>query len=284
MKTSFHFSLLRYVYDPLTQEFVNIGVVLYSPGHRFIKAIFTSRYSRISKMFGHIDGGSFRAITRHIEAQICEYGERLERGLLLDAPPKDLASILADILPKDDTSIRFAEGGVGITEDPAKSLDTLFNRYVARYETPSDAIRRDENDVWRSFQESLKSKRVLAHLVPKMIVAPDYGYSFKQAWKNGKWNIFQPVSFDLADEGSILEKANSWVGRTNSLSSSSEEFKLFLLLGEPTNPELGNAFQKAQNLLSKIPVEWEGVREHDAKQFAEQVEEEFLKHEFETQN
>ena len=34
MKEKFYFSLLRYVYDPLTQEFVNIGVVLYSPANQ----------------------------------------------------------------------------------------------------------------------------------------------------------------------------------------------------------------------------------------------------------
>jgi len=50
MKAQFHFSLLRFVYDPLTQEFLNIGVVLFSPESNFLQARFTNRYGRISRM------------------------------------------------------------------------------------------------------------------------------------------------------------------------------------------------------------------------------------------
>ena len=67
MKAEFYFSLLRYVYDPLTQEFVNIGVVLYSPSQSFLRAMFTRRSRRISRMFGRVDGASFRVTTGYIE-------------------------------------------------------------------------------------------------------------------------------------------------------------------------------------------------------------------------
>lgn len=285
MKATFHFSLLRYVYDPLTQEFVNIGVVVYSPEHAFLRASFTTRYSRISKMFGPIEGPSFRALSRFIETQISILNEKICRGLLFQDAKKDLQAILGEILPSDDGAIRFAVGGVGITEDPAKSLDILFQRYVSRYENPNDATRRNEDDVWKSFQESLKAKRVYSHLVPKKITAPDYEYQFERSWKNGIWHVFEPVSFDMADESSILEKASKWVGRSSSLSDSPEQFKLILLLGSPTDPRLMGAFQRAQNLLrAKITGERELVQEKDAEQFAEQVEAEFRQHELESQS
>jgi len=69
-----------------------------------------------------------------------------------------------------------------------------------------------------------------------------------------------------------------------SLSDSSEPFKLFLLLGEPSDPRLGTAFQRATNLLTKkIPGQSELVRERDAEQFAEEVEQEFQNHLLESQ-
>ena len=155
MKEKFYFSLLRYVYDPLTQEFINIGVVLYSPGNCFLQAKFTSRYGRISKMFGRIDGASFRATVSYIERRISDVNERMTRGLLFRDPKQNLENILNEVVPPDDTAIRFVFGGVGMTEDPVRSLDELFQRYVVRYENPSEYEHRDENDVWRVFQEPL---------------------------------------------------------------------------------------------------------------------------------
>jgi hypothetical protein len=283
MKEKFYFSLLRYVYDPLTQEFVNIGVVLYSPSHSFLHATFTSRYGRISKMFGRIDGASFRATTGYIERKVSDANERLARGLLFHDPKESLQSILNGVVPPDDSAIRFVLGGVGITDDPALTLEELFGRYVTRYENPSETARRDETDVWKVFQEPLRTKEVFPHFSPKTITAPNYEYEFERSWKNGIWHLFEPVSFDLADERSILEKASRWVGRTMSLSDSSERFKLFLLLGEPADPRLGAAFQRARNLLTKIPGEAELIRERDAEQFAEEIEQEFQQHVLESQ-
>jgi hypothetical protein len=283
MKEKFYFSLLRYVYDPLTQEFVNIGVVLYSPSHSFLRATFTSRYGRISRMFGRIDGASFRATASYIERKVTEVSERLAGGLLFHDPTQSLQSILSEVVPPDDTAIRFVPGGVGITENPGLTLEELFGRYVTRYENLSESARRDENDVWRVFQEPLRSKEVFPHLVPKVIRAPNYEYEFERSWKNGIWHLFEPVSFDLADERSILEKASRWVGRSMSLSDSSEPFKLFLLLGEPADPRLGAAFQRASNLLAKIPGTRELIRERDAEQFADEVEQEFQNHVLESQ-
>lgn len=284
MKATFYFSLLRYVYDPLSQEFVNIGVVVYSPEHAFLRANFTSRYRRISRMFGHVEGASFRALSRYIENQIALLSDKLDRGLLFQDSKRDLQSMLGEILPADEGAIRFVAGGIGITEDPLRSLDTLYQRYVSRYENPSDTVRRTEDDVWKSFQETLKTKRVYRHLVPKKIAAPDYEYQFERSWKNGKWHVFEPVSFDLADENAILEKASKWVGRSSSLSDSPDQFKLILLLGKPTDQKLMPAYQKAQNLLSaKIPVDRELFQEEEAVKFADELEREFCQHELESQ-
>jgi hypothetical protein len=283
MKAEFYFSLLRYVYDPLTQEFVNIGVVLYSPSHSFLRATFTSRYGRVSKMFGRIDGASFRATTSFIERSVTDAHKRLERGLLFHDPKESLQSILSEVMPPDDTAIRFVLGGVGITDNPTLKLEELFGRYVTRYENPSENARREDNDVWKVFQEPLKTKEVFPHFSPKTITAPNYEYEFERSWKNGIWHLFEPVSFDLADERSILEKASRWVGRTMSLSDSSEPFKLFLLLGEPADPRLGAAFQRASNLLTKIPGKRELISERDAEQFAEEIEQEFQQHILESQ-
>lgn len=113
-----------------------------------------------------------------------------------------------------------------------------------------------------------------AQLAPKKIVAPNYDYEFQHAWKNEVWHLYEPVSLDLVDGGSIVEKANRWVGRAMSLNDSPEQFKIHLLLGEPDDPRLRGPFEKAENILRKMPGRHELVRESEAEQFAEGLESE----------
>ena len=278
MRGEFHFSVLRYVYDPVTLEFVNVGVVLYAPVHGFIRALCTNHYSRISRMFGQIDGPLYRSTTRYIESRVSALNDEMSRGLLFGNGEEKLETMLARILPPDDSALKFAAGGTGITEHPEKTLSRLFSRYVTRYETPSETSRRNDEEVWRVFREPLEKKSIAPRLSPKKITAKDYEYPFQHAWRNGIWRVYEPVSLDLVDGSSILEKANKWLGRATSLKDSEEPFKLFLLLGEPSDPALRETLNKARNILAKIPIQKELVRERDAEEFAEKVHSEFQAH------
>jgi len=60
MKISYTFSTLRYIYDPVTLEFVNVGVVVYSQEARQMRARCTAQYGRISKLFASFDGVRLR--------------------------------------------------------------------------------------------------------------------------------------------------------------------------------------------------------------------------------
>ncbi len=40
----FQFAVLRYIHDPATQEFLNVGIVVYSKEARYIRAQVSSRY------------------------------------------------------------------------------------------------------------------------------------------------------------------------------------------------------------------------------------------------
>ena len=143
--------------------------------------------------------------------------------------------------------------GVGISSNPDKTLDELFDRYVERYATRPGSSKRDNEDVWKVFREPLEKRELGSILSPKRIVGSNYDYEFQHAWKNEIWQVVEPISFDYVDGGSILDKANRWVGRATSLNDSSEEFKIHLLLGEPQDAGLYDTFVKAQNILHKIP-------------------------------
>jgi Protein of unknown function (DUF3037) len=278
MKIPYSFSILRYVHDPVTQEFVNIGVAVYSREAGFLRAKCATHYARITRMFAKIDGNRFRQLTTYLQEKISELGASLPSALPFE-PKLAIEDLLARVLPPDDSSVQFSQAGVGLTHDLEKTVSDLFERYVDRYSTSAELIRRDE-DVWRStFKEPLERRHVTEYLTPKRIVAPNYEYEFQRAWKNNVWHVYEPVSFDMVDRSSIVEKANRWVGRATSLNDSPDSFEIHLLLGAPADSQLLDTFVKAQNILRKMPGKAELVREDEAEAFAEQFEKEVRQHE-----
>jgi hypothetical protein len=259
------------VHDPVTQEFVNVGVAVFSPEVAFLKAICTPHYGRINRMFARIDGVRFRQVTQYVQRQIDSLGRRISTKRI--EPGKAIEHLLASILPPDDSSIQFSPAGVGLSRDLEKTLMELFERYVEHYnqEDPTARPTRNDEDVWHAFRAPLERRNLLGRLAPKEITAPSYSYKFQNAWKNQVWHVYEPVSFDLAYPTSIVEKANNWVGRATSLHQSRDEFKLHLLLGEPHDQKLRGAFERAQHILNEMPGRKEFVRESEAESFADQL-------------
>ncbi len=51
MKTTYTFTVLRYVHDITTGEFANVGVALFAPEAKYLGAICTPRYGRLTRIF-----------------------------------------------------------------------------------------------------------------------------------------------------------------------------------------------------------------------------------------
>jgi Protein of unknown function (DUF3037) len=282
MRIRYSFSVLRYIHDPATQEFVNIGVALFSSDVKYLKAICTQNYGRISQLFQkQLDGQKFRQLSRFIQDRIWAIGREYSESLPFESLT-GIDQILPMILPRDDSAIQFSRAGVGITEDLDATLQELYERFVNRYAAQNIA-RRSDDDVWKVFKEQLDRAQVTDRLRPKRIVAPNYEYDFQRSWKNESWHVFEPVSFDMVEGSSMLEKANRWVGRATGLMDSPEPFEMHILLGQPQDQRLRETYIKAQNLMNKMPCRKEFVQESDAADFAQNVAADVKRHEAEEQ-
>jgi hypothetical protein len=278
MRTTFTYTVLRYVHDIATGEFVNMGVALYAPEAKYVSAICTPRYGRLSKMFLNVNGDHLRSLVRFIQARFEEYGSKLSAELGLECP-KSIMEIATGILPRDDSSLQWSEPNGGFTEDPGATLEQLYVRLVEKYEQRAQVPSRTDDEVWRVYRKELESKEgILSRLQPKRIIAKDYDHEFEHAWRNGIWNLFQPVSLDLFDAESILDKANRWLGRAHNLKDSKDKFRLWMLIAEPRIEKLRPAYAKALNILDKMPVERTFVTEREATKFSRELAEEMAKH------
>lgn len=275
---SYTYSVLRYVHDVTSGEFVNVGVALYAPQARYLSAICRTTYGRLNKVFPGVNAEHFKALMRHIQNSFEAQGERLASELPL-AAPSGVLEIAQSVLPKDDSSLQWSPAGSGRTDDPAQALEKLFNRMVMRYEERQAASTRSDDDVWRHFKRDLEERKVLQHFQPKTIAVQDDEVEFQHSWKNGKWHCLEPVSFDLAAADSIKDKAHRWLGQLASVQDTAESFKVYLLVGAPQQESLQSAFHSAMSILRKIPGDKEIVLEQDALGLAARIAGEVAEHE-----
>ena len=89
MKTTFTYTVLRYVHDVATGEFVNMGVALYAPETKYVSGICNTRYGRLSKMFLDVNGDHLRSVMRFIQARFEEFSAKLNGELSLEERDSD---------------------------------------------------------------------------------------------------------------------------------------------------------------------------------------------------
>ena len=279
MNQSYSSVILRYIHDVSSGEFVNVGVVLFSPVAKYLGCLCTSRYGRLSRFFGEgrVSGQHLRDVLRWLQSRIDEVGSRIRGELDLGQKPLSLADALASVLPADDSSLQWSHEMGGMTRDPERTLEELYSRFVEKYERPVTRRGREDEEVWRPFKTALQAERVLVHLRPHLIQGNDYEYNFEHAWRNGSWNVYEPISLDLVDADTVVEKAIRWLGRAQGLSDTQENFKLFALLGAPSDDRLRSVYVKARNIMHKMPIPHEFVQEDDAEALARNLRNEIGK-------
>lgn len=280
MRTSYTYTVLRYVHDITTGEFANVGVVLYAPSASFAGVRCRHTLGRISKTFPGMDGDAFKSLMRHVESRLAAMSDRIRNDLPnVERRPETAMDLAHSVLPADDSSLQWSPMGSGITEAPATTLDSLCERFVTRYDESGKHERRSDEEVWREYRRALENRHVASRLQPKKIAVQDDEVEFRYAWQNGIWHCLEPVSFDLTSADSIREKAHRWLGQLLSVREAPEQFKVYLLLGEPKHDAVRPAFEKALSMLWRIPVQSEVVRECDATAFSERFAREIATHE-----
>lgn len=278
-KTAYTYTVLRYVHDIATGEFLNVGVALLAPERHYVSALCKTTYGRLREVFPSLDGESFRAAMRHVTQEFERFQKELAEELPLKQTSNGIMGYAHAVLGADDSSLQWSPMGSGLSNEPWLTLEQLYERFVMANEPRSPTHRRHDEDVWKRFSLELQQRQVLRHFAKKTIAVDDDQIEFKHAWKNGVWHCLAPVSFDLASADSIREKAHKWLGQLTSVSKSSEDFKLYFLVGEPSLAELRPAFESAISILGKSTVEQEVVPESEAGALSERLAAEVHAHE-----
>lgn len=267
----YSYTVLRYVHDTVTGEFVNVGVALHAPEAGYLSAICRTTYRRVSAAFPGLKGEHFRAVMRHVQARFEQLGEHSSVESHASGS-QSLLDIARRVLPADDSSFQWGPVGVGLAADPSQKLEALFNRMVMRYDEQAPTrVRRTDDDVWRNFKRDLEQRRLLRYFEPKTISVQDDEIRFEHAWKNGVWHCVEPVSFDMAAAETIKDKAHKLLGQITSVNATSENFRLYMLVARPDDDALMPAFESALSILQKMPCDKEIVQEDEHAALADRL-------------
>ena len=277
-KTPYSYTLLRYVHDVLTGEFVNVGVVLFVPSQGLVRYRMRGTIGRLKGVFPDIDRKAFLSSMTAVRKglQLAARNEK-EAGLLKSEG--DAAAIARRAVPPDDSSLQWSPCGTGLTTNPDETLNRVFDRYVSRYDTHHRA-RRSDDDVWRPVRQRLEERDLAQHLQEKSISGGLDDIVFKHAWKNGQWHVYEPLSFDLADADGIKTKAREWLGHLSAVvaGGKAEQFKPQFIVGAPANATLQDAFRSAIAILQQAPNHPEVFEEGQLDKLVAQIEDEVREH------
>lgn len=265
----YQFAVLRYVHDPVTEEFLNIGVVVYSPEARYLKALINHNYGRLSDAFQRVNGAFYRKLTQNLENRLNQTYEKLNQSQWIDKPLERLEMLLGQILPPDDSSLRFSGFGGGLSADLDGALVALYQRLVTHYIEKPEGSSRDDNQIWQFYRDEFAKRNIIAHLSPVTIATPTFELEFSHAWKNERWHPVEPISFDLMQARSIVDKTSRWIGQVRSLAQSPALGKIYMLLGAPSNPALQASYQRAIERIQQETTNVQIVEEEQAVEFSE---------------
>jgi Protein of unknown function (DUF3037) len=276
-KTGYTYTVLRYLHDTTTGEFINAGVVVHAGDHRFIGVKMRHTHGRLSAMFPDLDRDAFKSSMRVVERALKDLGERYGKGDLFSIDG-DAVAIARSVLPADDSSLQWSSVGGGLTASPSTTLDHLFDRLVARYDGKSERVKRTDDDVWRPIKERLDRAGLSGHLTSTVIHGKVDELKFEHAWKNGVWHCYEALSFDLADAEYIKDKARRWSGFLSTVRDAADTFKPIFIVGAPQDDKLMPAFETAVDILRNSPVPPVVYSDAEADRLAIELEREIAAH------
>lgn len=236
----YQYQILRYYHDLATGEFVNLGIVVFEPESNYLQSKVVTRGQRISNFFLSNKGRLIISYARKISNAINNLGDELVNKIDF-SKTRSIGLLTSKILPVDDSALQFSKPQNGISLDPDRALNELFDRLIAKYYLHESAQSKTDDDAWRfTYKKYFDQKNITHKLVDHEVQTSNDRIKFDLSWKNGIWHIFKPISFDLVDDESIKNKVYKWSGVTDELQTAEEHYKLYFLalLPERLDPKL----------------------------------------------
>ena len=284
MNQPFQYSILKYRPSYLLDERVNIGLLFHFTNmvakegvvkndSKFI-FVFPTRLRRISNFFPNLGRGNLTDIRRYL---IAFQNKANALSLKEEANDKSLKEIIpSEFIVNDANSFFFSEIKQGFYKDIKQTLDYYRSQYFKFYDK-TETKKSHDYLVKEYFKNTLgalttSSDERLTYFEEGVSIENKITTSkFEYRWQNGTANLIKTLGFDLSDKQDIQDKAFKWSAAINYVSEVEQykDYRFDILVAQPTNRTLFDAYDKALEVLSDIKATKKIIEKEKIKDYAE---------------
>jgi hypothetical protein len=194
--TKGYYSIIQYCPDPSRLEAVNIGVALFCPELRFLRARFGRRRTSVRQLFGKQDWDFIALQQAAIEARFVEGKQVFEK----------LEDFEAYVLRRANALVLTSPRPVKV-ENPDWELDNLLRRLVGSQREPAQRAAR----ISKELGDLLRNAGVASHLRRNVTVHPPSlprPIKVPFAYQNGRLNLVEPIQFEGQTAATVFNRAS----------------------------------------------------------------------------
>ena len=240
------YSIIRFLPYAETEEFANVGIVMFAPTARYFDFQLSNKWRRLSGFFDKLD--------RRVFAQgVTAFSEELART-------RDMAGqasaqwVFDDLVRPREALFRFSAVRAVMAKSPQAKLNELFDHYVEHdFTTPEYQEKLIEKAVRGVLRREGLGERF--HRAKLGAGALQFAVPFAELDEEGRaLRVIKPMHLAYDDPLRILDHGNQWLGRLRHLERVKAMPKSLLLAvtQPPADTERFGAFEEVRRDLVNL--------------------------------
>ena len=249
--TAYDFRVLRYVHDMSTEEFVNIGVMMWIPQYDQILFRANKNYARISQFFSDFDGKIYRQRIYNLHEAFNKIACDTHRLRPFKNNPEKAPKIFYELVPNDRSCFQWSSIMSGISPIPEGRFEQLFNEYVGGHKTHTPT---ESDSIWGVVRGALEKHDLLRRVQLNFAMqAANVDWPFSMSWNNGIRQVLEPIPLAFQNPKTIIDRANIWNGRLSLLAKENKFQCTAVISNAPTGPTTATeAYYQASKILENV--------------------------------
>jgi hypothetical protein len=247
------YSIIRFQPFPETEEFANIGVVLFATASKRLefKLLDSRHHKRITDFFDHpLVKDSFSQTIKMIDVEI----ERIKNNFdeILGAN----FDRYADLIRSREDIVRFSDSRVLFSNDPAITVNQLFDHYVNRSFVRAPSY----EEKMRKQVRNLLVNHNLGDLYKEAVVGDIHKYkaTFPFVHKGEQQKVIKPIQFLHNEPTALIDHGREWLTKVEYLKKYNfiqpEQVLFAYTAKKPSEQSLFDPFDEVMDLASKLGV------------------------------
>ncbi len=212
------YSIIRFLPYAETEEFANVGVVMFAPTARYFDFRLSNKWRRLGAFFDTLDRRVFAEGVRAFQEELARTRDMVGQSADGAASGQGIAQrVFEDLVRPREALFRFSSVRAVMTDAPEVKLTALFDRYVLHdFATPEY----HEALIGRHVRGVLRREGLGGRFQPAKLGTGTLQFSVPFADKDETGRvlrIIKPMHLAQEDPVRILDHGNQWLGRLRHL-------------------------------------------------------------------